>query len=104
MNIIIKRSDENKGKFTSSYSINRKDIEGKTIQDLLVYISENYDKSLGFYSHSVCNRSICMRCIISVDGKNVISCTSKVPNKDEIVLGPANKREVIRDLVTVDNR
>lgn len=104
MNIIVKRTDEVKGDFTSTYSIDKKDIEDKTIQDLLVYISENYDKSLGYYSHSVCNRGICMRCIIRVNGKNTISCTTKVPDVDEIILEPASNREVIRDLVTVDNR
>lgn len=87
-----------------TYIAFREDIEGKTIQDLLVYISENYDKSLGYYSHSVCNRGICMRCIIRVNGKNTISCTTKVPDEDKIILEPASNREVIRDLVTVDNR
>ena len=101
MNVIIKRTDENKGNFTSTYTIDRKDIEGKTIQDLLVYISENYDKSLAYHSHSVCNRGICMRCIINVDGKDLIACTTKVPDKDQITLGPASKIEIIRDLVTI---
>ncbi len=45
-----------------------------------------------------------MRCIIRVNGKNIISCTTKVPDEDEIVLEPASNREVIRDLVTVDNK
>ncbi len=45
-----------------------------------------------------------MRCIIRVNGKNTISCTTKVPDEDEIILEPASNREVIRDLVTVDNR
>ena len=29
---------------------------------------------------------------------------TKLLSKDQIVLGPANKREIIRDLVTVDNK
>lgn len=53
---------------------------------------------------TVCNSGICMRCIINIDGKNAVSCTTTVPDKDQIVLGPVSNREVIRDLVTVDNR
>ena len=45
-----------------------------------------------------------MRCIVTIDGKKAVSCTTKVPDKDQIVLGPVSNREVIRDLVTVDNK
>lgn len=45
-----------------------------------------------------------MRCIINIDGKNAVSCTTTVPDKDQIVLGPVSNREVIRDLVTVNNK
>ena len=71
-----------------------------SVEDVLEYIAENLDHTLGFYRHSICNHGICGRCMISVNGKAKLACTELATDYNELHIAPAPKRQVIRDLVT----
>lgn len=68
-----------------------------TVMDVLEYLFEHNDSSLGFYSHSVCNHGICGRCSVRINGKVKLACTT-LADCDELLLEPASN-EVIKDLV-----
>ena len=70
-----------------------------TITELLKRISREFDPSLGYFMHSACNRGVCKRCMIRLNGKPVLACRTIVPNVGNVILEPANKKKVIRDLV-----
>ncbi len=71
-------------------------IEGKSsILNVLNYISENLDPTLGFYSS--CRIGKCMGCQVVVNGKVRLACTT--PVEGDIVLEPLRKFKVIKDLV-----
>ena len=67
-----------------------------SIFSVLDYIRENYDRSLAYYKS--CRIGRCSGCIVEVDGKNKLACTT--PVKDGMKIGPAKRHRVIRDLVT----
>ncbi len=71
-------------------------IHGKSsILNVLNYISENIDPTLGFYSS--CRIGKCMGCQVVVNGKVRLACTT--PVEGDIVLEPLRKFKVIKDLV-----
>lgn len=65
------------------------------VLNVLEYIYENYDNSLGFYS--CCRRGSCMKCSVKVNGKNVMACNLTV--KGDIQIDPIKQEKVIRDLI-----
>ncbi len=75
-----------------------------TVMDILRYISCNLDPSLGFFRHSRCNRGVCKRCLVRVNGKVVLSCNFIVgkfliSEENMVVLEPVNKKKVVKDLL-----
>lgn len=71
-----------------------------TVMDVLDYISLNLDSTLNYYKHSVCNRGICGRCSLSVNGKVRLACLEIANNYESLTLKPVPGRTVINDLVT----
>ena len=67
-----------------------------SIFSVLDYIRENYDRSLSFYKS--CRIGRCSGCIVEVDGKNKLACTTLA--RDGMKIGPAKGHKIIRDLVT----
>lgn len=85
----------------SVYKIEDRVTGGMTVMDLLDYISQNIDPSLGYYRHSVCNHGVCGRCLLRVNGKPVLACTARVRDYGgELLLQPAEGARPVRDLVT----
>jgi len=71
-------------------------LEGKTsVLNVLTYISENLDPTLGFYSS--CRIGKCMGCQVVVNGKVKLACTTPVVG--DIALEPLPRFKVIKDLV-----
>jgi len=71
-------------------------IEGKmSILNVLNYIAENLDPTLGFYSS--CRIGKCMGCQVVVNGKVRLACVTLVGG--DIILEPLRKFKVIKDLV-----
>ena len=65
--------------------------EGMTVQDLLRYIADELDGTLAFFEHS-CRRGFCGSCLVTVNGKKVLSCRTLVPADPGILrLEPALK-------------
>ena len=63
--------------------------------NVLNYISENLDPTLGFYSS--CRIGKCMGCQVIINNKVKLACTTLV--EEDIKLEPLRKFKVIKDLV-----
>ena len=71
-------------------------LDGKmSVLNVLTYISENLDPTLGFYSS--CRIGKCMGCQMVVNGKAKLACTT--PVMGDMVLEPLRRFKVIKDLV-----
>lgn len=66
-----------------------------TVINVLDYIFEDCDRSLAYYKS--CRIGKCTGCLVDVNGKNKLACTTLA--KDGIKIGPAKGGKVIRDLV-----
>ena len=75
--------------------------EAFTVMDVLNYISEKLDPTLAYYAHSACNRGICGRWLLRVNGKPGLACETRVDPNAELLLEPAAGRAVVKDLVTL---
>jgi len=65
-----------------------------SVQDCLMYVRENIDPSLAFFIN--CRLGFCRRCLVRVNGKSCLACTTEV--KEDFVVEPLLKEKVIRDL------
>jgi succinate dehydrogenase/fumarate reductase-like Fe-S protein len=90
----IDRFDPDTGQKTSVNSYKVPFIEDLSVLDVLEYIYENIDPSVGFYAS--CRRGVCTRCVIKINGKARLACAE--PVKGDLKLGPAKADKVIRDL------
>lgn len=81
-----------KGKY-EEYEIAYKDR--MTVINVVDYIHESLDRSLAYYKS--CRIGKCTGCIVEVDGKNKIACTTLAENGMKI--GPCKGRKLIKDLV-----
>lgn len=70
-----------------------------TAMDVLDYIAANDDSTVAYFRHSACDHGICGRCVLKVNGKNMLACTAQVGDAEELVLEPKSG-SIIRDLVT----
>ena len=66
-----------------------------SILNVLTYIAENLDPTLGYYSS--CRIGKCTGCSIVVNGSNKLACTT--PVEGDIKLEPLKRFRVIKDLV-----
>ena len=66
-----------------------------TVLIILDYIHENCDRSLTYYKS--CRIGKCTGCLVEVDGKNELACTTLA--EDGMRIGPARRGKVIRDLL-----
>jgi len=66
-----------------------------TVMNVCDYIHEIMDRSLAYYKS--CRIGKCTGCVMEVDGKNRLACTTLA--KGGMKIGPARGYPVIRDLV-----
>jgi len=71
-----------------------------TLLELLGLIARYHDHSLAFLRHSNCNRGVCKRCMVRLNGKVVLACNEVVSEGMEVKVEPVNEKRVVRDLVT----
>ena len=71
---------------------------GQTVLDALRWIRIHCDPSLAI-RFSCINANACKECMISVDGKTVYACTTRL-TENETTLEPLPNKTLIRDLVT----
>jgi succinate dehydrogenase/fumarate reductase-like Fe-S protein len=68
--------------------------ERMTVLNACNYIYENYGRSLSFYYS--CRIGKCLGCLMDVDGKTRLACTTLA--KDGMKIGPAKQGKVVKDL------
>lgn len=69
--------------------------EGLTVMDALLFIYRRIDSSLAF--RASCQCGLCLVCLIQIDGRTCCPC--KTFMKKEMLLAPAPKKKIVRDLV-----
>lgn len=69
--------------------------KGHTVKDVLSYIYENIDDTFAF--RWACNQGMCRACVVSVNGKPVLSCMQQAIKNMKIE--PHPKFKVIKDLI-----
>lgn len=71
-----------------------------SLQDVLMYIHANLDPTLAFYRHAACTQGLCGECIVRLDGKAALACTTPVqPGPEPLQVEPYRRERVIRDLL-----
>jgi len=76
-------------------------VDGETsLQDILMYISENIDPTLAFFKHAACKQGICGQCTVKVNGKACLACMALVSaDAGTVTVEPVSREKVIRDLL-----
>ena len=76
-------------------------VDGETsLQDILMYISENIDPTLAFFKHAACRQGICGQCTVKLNGKACLACTALVPaDSGTVTVEPVSREKAIRDLL-----
>ena len=72
---------------------------GMSVMDLLDDITRNIDPTLAYYTHSRCDRGVCARCAVRVNGETGCACQMPVPPDGDIRIEPAGRGSSVRDLV-----
>ena len=70
-------------------------LRGLSVLNVLTYIYENIDPGLGFYSN--CDRGVCGRCTMTINGHSALACTTLVTG--DLELAPLRGRRLTRDLI-----
>ena len=72
---------------------------GRRVLDLLEYIQEEVDPTLGWRTH-ICRDTCCDACWLMVNGNKRMACATVLKeNEDSIKLEPLPKYALIRDLI-----
>jgi len=69
--------------------------KGYTVMNVLTYIYENMDSTFAF--RWACSRGFCRSCVVSVNGRPVLSCME--PASKYMKIEPHPKFKIIKDLV-----
>ncbi len=103
MKFIIDRFDGKKS-YQQTYTVEKKDIETKTLLGVLLYIKEKHDVTLNFTAS--CRCAICGACGVRVNGHAYIACDTKMEelfeeygDVDTFHIAPLANFTVISDLV-----
>lgn len=94
---IFRYDADSKNTGTSEYDVPFEPENGCTLMTMLRYVHENLDPTLSFFSHCVCARGICGRCVVRVNGKPQLACAF-VPQEDDLMIEPMNTK-YFKDLV-----
>ncbi|EOH3945845.1 succinate dehydrogenase/fumarate reductase iron-sulfur subunit, partial [Campylobacter jejuni] len=93
-----------KEKYEQSYDIDDKDIQGKTLLSLLLFIKKTKDITLNFTAS--CQSAICGACAVRVNGHSYLACDTKMQdllkeydNPSSIRISPLGNFRVISDLI-----
>jgi succinate dehydrogenase/fumarate reductase-like Fe-S protein len=73
--------------------------DGATVLDALVWVRTHRDASLAV-RYSCINANVCKECTITVDGKVVYACTTRLVADRAMVLDPLPGKRHLRDLVS----
>ena len=73
--------------------------ENMSVLNVLDYIFENLDSSLGYLSF--CRHGVCGECKIKVNGKRGLAC--KIPAQKNMRIEPVFTDKIIRDLIVLSD-
>jgi succinate dehydrogenase/fumarate reductase-like Fe-S protein len=73
--------------------------DGATVLDALIWIRTHSDSSLAI-RYSCINANVCKECTLSVDGKVVYACMTRLVADRTMVLDPLPGKQHLRDLVS----
>ena len=73
--------------------------DGATVLDALIWIRTRRDPSLAM-RYSCINANVCKECTITVGGRVVYACTTRLVADRPVVLDPLPGKRQLRDLVT----
>jgi succinate dehydrogenase / fumarate reductase, iron-sulfur subunit len=90
---LLEKEDKNKEGNYIEYEIIYQDR--MTVMNACDYIHKYVDRSLAYYKS--CRIGKCTGCIMEVNGKNELACTTLIKNNTKI--GPAKGKKIIRDLL-----
>lgn len=103
MKIIIDRFN-GKEKYEQSCDIDDKDMQGKTLLSLLLFIKKTKDITLNFTAS--CQSAICGACAVRVNGHSYLACDTKMQdllkeydNPSSIRISPLGNFRVVSDLI-----
>jgi len=94
--VTVQRFSAGKGTFEQSYTVPVDGRQAVSVMNLLEYIYEHLDSTLVFFSHAACLQAACGKCLVKMDGKNVLACKTLV-DQEHIHLAPCGT--AVRDLV-----
>jgi succinate dehydrogenase/fumarate reductase iron-sulfur protein len=77
------------------YSEYKVPYRGYTVANVLSYIYENLDSTFAF--RWACTKGFCRCCVVSVNGRPVLSCME--PASQNMIIEPHPKFQVLKDLV-----
>jgi succinate dehydrogenase / fumarate reductase, iron-sulfur subunit len=102
MRVRIQRFDPfvDKEPYFQTFDIPNPKSESCTAMDILDYILTNYDSSISYYRHSVCNHGICGRCTLKINDKIRLACACDISNYNDLCIEPVPNKKIIKDLVT----
>lgn len=99
----VKRGDSRKS-YWQTYEL--RGVVGRlTVLELLIYIRERIDPTLGI-SYS-CRMGLCGACAMKINGKPRLACQtplSEVLDGDELTVEPLDKGVVVKDLIVSTNQ
>lgn len=103
MKIVIDRFD-GKNKYEKEYILDDKDIMGKTLLSVLLFIKQTQDITLNFTAS--CKSAICGACAVRVNGHSYLACDTimdnllkEYDNPQSIRISPLGNFRVISDLI-----
>ena len=99
ISVSIRRADPACGKepWIEEYKVPRS--RARRVLDLLEYIQEELDPSLGWRTH-ICRDTCCSACWVMVNGKRKMACATVIrDDQDSLLLEPVSDSPLIRDLV-----
>lgn len=102
MKVKIQRFDPfvDKEPYFQTFEVPIPKSERWTVMDVLGYIAVNYDSSISYYRHSICNHGICGQCTLKINDKIRLACICEVLNYDDLCIEPLPNKRIIKDLVT----
>uniref|UniRef100_A0A1B6DT97 Succinate dehydrogenase [ubiquinone] iron-sulfur subunit, mitochondrial n=1 Tax=Clastoptera arizonana TaxID=38151 RepID=A0A1B6DT97_9HEMI len=81
--------------YLQTFSIEKKNVKGRMVLDLLNSIKDTLDSSLSY--RRSCREGICGSCAMNINGVNALACITTVT--DKVIIYPLPHSYVIRDLV-----
>jgi fumarate reductase iron-sulfur subunit len=97
VNVLRYDPDKGEGPYWQSYEVPRR--RATRVLDVLEYIQDELDPTLGYRRH-ICRNLSCRSCFVEVDGHSRMTCQSVIRQDTDVIrLEPMSDFAVVRDLI-----